>query len=222
MFGGGQVSSYDHVLRFDPATGSVSQAGTLPRATSDAAVATVGGTAYVIGGYDGAIALDTIVAWRPGVQARVVARLPLSLRYAAVAAVAGQLVIAGGTHGEAAGREILRFDPTSGRVTAIGRLPEALTHVPAVALDGSVYVLGGRGSASTSQTSEILAIDPATGDVTPAGRLPVALSDAAAAVLGGRVVLAGGQSASGTESSIYSLAPVARGSASRPDQTGRG
>jgi hypothetical protein len=213
VFGGGQVSSYDHVLRFDPSTGSVAQAGTLPRATSDAAVTSVGGIAYVVGGYDGARALDTIVAWRPGSPARTVARLPLSLRYAAVAAVGGRLVIAGGTHGEVAQREILRFDPTSGRVEAIGRLPGELTHAPAVALDGSAYVLGGRGSAAGSLTPEILAIDPASGRVTRVGRLPAALSDAAAAVIGGRVVLVGGQSVSGTESSIYSLAPVARGSA---------
>ncbi len=214
VFGGGQVSSYDQVLRFDPSNGSVSPAGTLPRATSDAAVASVGGTAYVVGGYDGTEALDTIVAWRPGVSARTAARLPLSLRYASVATVAGQLVIAGGTHGEAAGREILRFDPASDRVTAIGRLPSALTHAPAVALGGSVYVIGGRGSAAGSQTREILAIDPASGGVTRVGRLPVALSDAAAAVIGGRIVLAGGQSATQTESSIFSLAPVARASGS--------
>jgi hypothetical protein len=212
VFGGGQVSSYEHVLRFDPADGSVSRAGTLPRATSDAAVASVGETAYVVGGYDGARALDTIVAWHPGASARTVARLPLSLRYAAVAAVAGQLVIAGGTHGEAAEREILRFDPASGLVTAIGRLPNPLTHAPAVALGGRVYVIGGRGPASGSQTREILAIDPASGAVTRVGRLPEALSDAAAAVLGGRIVLAGGQSPSRTESSIYSLVPFARGS----------
>ena len=205
VFGGGQVSSYDHVLRFDPVTGSVSQAGTLPQPRSDAAVASVGGTAYVVGGYDGVEALDTILAWRPGSPVRTVARLPLSLRYAAVAAIAGQLVIAGGTHGESAQREVLRFNPGSGRVTAIGRLSNALTHASAVALDGRVYVVGGRGSASTSQTREVLAIDPATGEVTNAGRLPVALSDAAAAVIDGRVVLAGGQSLTGTESAIYSL-----------------
>ena len=211
VFGGGQVSSYDHVLRFDPVTGSVAQAGTLPRATSDAAVASLGGTAYVVGGYDGARALDTIVAWRPGAPARTVARLPMSLRYPAVAAVAGSLVIAGGTHGETAQREILSFDAASGRVTSIGRLPSALTHATAVALDGGVYMLGGRGSASDSQTREILRLDPASGQVTRAGRLPVALSDAAAVVLGGRVLLAGGQSVAGTESSIYSLAPLERG-----------
>ncbi len=213
VFGGGQVSSYDHVLRFDPATNAVSQAGALPGPASDVAVAAVGRTAYVVGGYSGARALDTILAWRSGGPARTVAKLPLSLRYAAVAAVGGQLVIAGGSHGEAAEREVLRFDPATGHVVQIGRLPSPLTHAAAVTLQGQVYLLGGRGSASFSQTDAILAIDPATGRVVRVGRLPVALSDMAAAIVGRRVVVAGGEGVSGTQSSIYSLAPVAARSA---------
>jgi Kelch motif len=81
------VSSFDHILRYDPATRQVSVAGTLPSNASDVAAAALGGTAYVVGGYDGAKPLDTILAWSPsGGSARVVARLPQGLRYAAVAA----------------------------------------------------------------------------------------------------------------------------------------
>ena len=53
IFGGGQVSSYDHVLRFDLSAHRVSAVGALPRAASDVAVAALGASAYVIGGYDG-------------------------------------------------------------------------------------------------------------------------------------------------------------------------
>ena len=100
VFGGGQVSSYDHVLRLDPVTDEVSEVGVLPSAASDVAVTAAGGDAYVIGGYDGERALDTILAWRPGQSAKLVARLPLSLRYAAAATIAGQVIIVGGSHGE--------------------------------------------------------------------------------------------------------------------------
>ena len=89
VFGGGQVSSYDHVLRFDPATGTVSQAGVCRSRGLMRRSRASNGTAYVVGGYDGAEALDTILAWRPGSPARTVAHLPVSLRYAAVAATAG-------------------------------------------------------------------------------------------------------------------------------------
>ncbi len=207
VFGGGQVSSYDHVLRFDPA-GGVSAVGALPRPASDVAVAAVDGSAYVIGGYDGEQALDTILAWRPGQPARLVGRLPFSLRYAAVAAIGGQILILGGSHGEAAQTEILRFDPRSGQVRPIGRLPRPVTHAAAVALGSYVYLLGGRGSSPESQTAAILAIDPLDGAVTPAGRLPLALSDAAAGVVGGRVLIAGGQSSGATQSSVFAAEPV--------------
>jgi hypothetical protein len=169
VFGGGQVSSYDHVLRLDPATDSVSEVGVLPSGASDVAVAAAGGDAYVIGGYDGARALDTILGWRPGQSAKLVARLPLSLRYAAAATVGGQVLIVGGSHGESAEDEILRFDPVSRSVTRIGRLPRPLTHASAVAFGSYVYVLGGRGSSPESQTSAILAIDPLNGAVASAG-----------------------------------------------------
>ena len=50
-----------------------------------------------VGGYTGARWLNTIVAWRPGSPARIVATLPETLRYAAVAAVGRAIVIAGGS-----------------------------------------------------------------------------------------------------------------------------
>src|SRR5256885_6280646 len=48
------------------AVGANRIAGRLPRPASDVSAAVVGNTAYVVGGYDGAQPLDTIVAWRPG------------------------------------------------------------------------------------------------------------------------------------------------------------
>ena len=95
VFGGGDLASYPHILRFDPASGAVTSAGELPRPQSDVAVTTIGSTAFIVGGFDGTSPLDTIVAWRPGARPRYVARLPFAVRYAAVAAVGGRLIIAG-------------------------------------------------------------------------------------------------------------------------------
>ena len=97
VFGGGQVSSYDHVLRYDPARGAVTQVGSLPTPASDVAVAALGATAYVVGGFTGVDPLDTIVAWTPSGPERAAAHLPAGLRYAATAVAGGRLVIAGGT-----------------------------------------------------------------------------------------------------------------------------
>jgi N-acetylneuraminic acid mutarotase len=209
VFGGGAVSSYDHILRYDPTSGRVSSAGTLPSDASDVAVATLGKTAYVVGGYDGVRPLDTILAWRPGARPRVVAHLPTGLRYAAVAPAGGRLIIAGGTAGpsEALSDAVYGFDPASGALTRIGHLPVALTHASAAALDGQVLIVGGRRALSGDQTSEILAIDPATGRVRVAGRLPAPLSDAAVAVNGDRVIVAGGEAPTGVQRNVIALIP---------------
>ncbi len=213
VFGGGQVASYDHILSYDPASGSVTVVGSLPVPTSDAAVAVLAGTAYVVGGYDGQQALDTIVAWRPGGPARIVAHLPYGLRYPAVASSGGRLMIAGGSREETATTAILSFDPASGRVRGLGELPDPVTHAVAVALGAYVYVLGGRGAAPGSQTAAIVAVDPDTGRAVRVGLLPAPLSDAAAISLGGTAWLAGGLSASGEPvATVLELTPAETGS----------
>src|SRR5207302_6790814 len=103
--------------------------------------------AYVVGGYTGTRWLDTIVAWHPGATARVVAHLPLPVRYAAVAASGNTLVIAGGSlPNGTASSAVYAFTPADGLVKLIARLPHPLTHAAAAALDGAVYVIGGRGA----------------------------------------------------------------------------
>lgn len=206
VFGGGQFSSYDHILRFDPASGHVSVVGHLPQPASDVAVATLGGAAYIVGGYNGQRALDTILAWRPGENPTLVGRLPSGLRYAALAPAGSKLIIAGGSTEAGTSRAILEFDPATGRVSQIGSLPHPLTHASAASLGGAVYVIGGRGSELGSQTAAILAIDPGSGRVHNAGALVLPLSDAAVATVGEHIILAGGQSTAGTQSSIFELA----------------
>jgi hypothetical protein len=209
VFGGGQESSYNHILRFDPATASVTQAGELPQATSDAAVVEVGETAYVIGGYNGQQALDTIVAWRPGGSAEVLAHLPSGLRYAAAAAASGGIVIAGGTPGEGANSAILRFDPATRALQSIGQMPAPVEHAAAFALGRYVYVVGGRGAAQGSQTADLLAIDSTSGRAVRVAQLPQPLSDAAVTESGGHIWVAGGSSTSGPVASILELDPLA-------------
>ncbi|MGI8557394.1 MAG: kelch repeat-containing protein [Solirubrobacteraceae bacterium] len=210
VFGGGDLASYDHILKWDPATGKVSAAGRLPRAASDDAVATIAGTAYIVGGYDGHVASADIISFQPGRAARVVGRLPSPTRYAAVAAVGGKLVIAGGTTGVAASDAVYVFDPATGKTRKIGRLPAPRTHAAAATLGGLAYVIGGRGAATGSATSSLVSIDPSTGAVHNAGRLPRPLSDLAALTVGSKILLAGGHDTSGTRAETGSLSLVAK------------
>jgi N-acetylneuraminic acid mutarotase len=209
VFGGGSLSELDHILSFDPATGAVRQVGRLPQSQSDVAVAALGQTAYIVGGYNGVDWLNTILAWRPGSAVRVVGHLPVGLRYSAVAVADGRLVVIGGSTPTRASRAIYSFDPATGTVRQIGRLPRPITHASAATLGSTVYLIGGRGDLDNAQTAAVWAIDPHTGRVRPAGRLPTPLSDSGVRSVGGRIIVVGGLERSGaTASTVAELVPA--------------
>jgi YVTN family beta-propeller protein len=213
LFGGGNaVGQLDEIVRFAPGgSAAPTVVGHLPTASSDAAAAVVAGTAYIVGGYDGHAWLNTIVAWTLGHKARVVARLPVAIRYAAVAVARGRVVIAGGTlTSGAASRAVYSFTPASQQVRKLHDLPRATTHAAAGALRGQVLVIGGRGTDLHSFSDRIYAVDPIQGRVMKVGRLPAALSDATGITMPGAVLLAGGKGASGTIAGLFELRTVRR------------
>ncbi len=198
VFGGGSFSELDHIISFDPGSGTVSTVGALPHAQSDVAVARIGSTAYIVGGYNGVDWFNTILAWRPGTAVRVAGRLPTGLRYSAVSAVGDRLLVIGGSTPSGASNAIYSFDPATGSVRRIGSLPHPVTHGGAATLGSTVYFVGGRGELDNQQTASIWAINPQTGAVRAAGRLPQRLSDSGVLTVGGAIVVAGGLTSSGS------------------------
>ena len=206
LFGGGDgVAQHAEIQRVAP--GRPVTVAQLPAPSSDQSGTELAGSAYVVGGFTGARWLDTIVAWKPGGPARVVAHLPTPLRYAAVGAADGRVVIAGGsTPAGTASSAVLVFDPKTGEVARLGTLPAPTTHAAAAALNGRVYVIGGRGTNLGTATDRIVSVDPRSRRVSPAGRLPAALSDLSAAPVGRGILVAGGQGAQ-TVASMTILTP---------------
>ena len=204
VFGGGDAThQLDEIVKV-----GVGVIGRLPQPASDVGAAALEGTAYIVGGFTGTQWLNTILAWRPGEQPHVAARLPVALRYAAVTAADGRLVIAGGSiPSGTATRQVLTFDPTTRRVRRIAALPARTTHAAAAALGGTVYVIGGRGPAVDTPTARISAIDPLTGRIRAAGRLGMARSDLAAVTVGTRILLVGGRGSAGTTAVVAELVP---------------
>jgi YVTN family beta-propeller protein len=211
LFGGGtnESTQSDAIVRVD-GSGRSAVVGRLPAPSSDQAAAAVGGTAYVVGGYTGARWLDTVVAWRPGTAAHVVARLPSALRYAAVTSAGGRVVVAGGSLPTGtASRTILQYTPGSGGVQHIGRLPFATTHAAAAAVGEVVYVIGGRGASVGTPTPRIVAVDTRTRHVRAVGNLRAPRSDlAATTVHGSMILLAGGRGPGGTTAGLSELVAV--------------
>jgi DNA-binding beta-propeller fold protein YncE len=199
LFGGGTNAGTqsDTIVRLPAGGGVASDVGRLPAPSSDQSAAAIGDTAYVVGGYTGSRWLNTIVAWKPGTAARVVARLPFALRYAAVTTVGGTLVIAGGSRENGtASRTVLAYTPRSG-VRVIGRLRVATTHAAAATLGHLAYVIGGRGAATGSVVGSITSVNPQTHAIHAAGALAVPRSDLAAVTLGARILLLGGRDSGG-------------------------
>jgi DNA-binding beta-propeller fold protein YncE len=211
--GGDGLRELNQILRVDPATGATARAGTLPAPSSDHAAAVLGGEAYVVGGYTGTSWLNTIVRWRPGQRARVVARLPTPLRYAAVTAAGGKIVIAGGSlPNGTASRAVYAFDPGTRAVRRLGNLPSPTTHAGAAALGDRALVIGGRSAAPKTPTGRIVAVNLGNGRIGIVGRLPQPLSDAAVATLGRAIVVAGGRN----RTTVASLTSLAANTAARP------
>ncbi len=205
MFGGGQSNSSNAIVRIDPRTGVSRRTGRLPQPQSDLVAARIGDTAYLVGGFTGTPSLDTVLAFRPGEAPRLVARLPVGLRYASAMSVGGRLIIAGGSTPRGSSRAVYRFDPAHSRLIRLSTLPAPVTHAAGVEFAGYAYLVGGRRTETGGPIRQIFAIDPNNGRVTEAGRLPVGLSDIAAASAPDHVLLAGGHARRGAQAAVTQL-----------------
>jgi outer membrane protein assembly factor BamB len=161
VFGGGSPTTVATVQAFSgsPVSGaaagsngpSVHAIGSLPEPRSDAAVATIGTTAYLVGGYDGSRPDPSVLATTDGGSFRTVATLPVPVRYPAVAAVKGKIFVFGGQaiSGPDAGSPIDTIqviDPAHHHAAVLGHLPETLSGAAAVTVDGHIFVMGGESS----------------------------------------------------------------------------
>jgi len=158
---------------------------------------TVGGRAYVLGGYDGNEPIDSVLQTADGRSFTQVATLPAPARYMAVAALGARIYAFGGeTASGGASGAIQEVDPRAGTARVVGRLPQALSHAGAVVLGGRVYIFGGDVGGAPSDA--IWRFDPGSGTVAPAGRLPVAVAGGATATVGSTAYLIGGAGAGET------------------------
>jgi hypothetical protein len=216
VFGGGSVSTVPLVQAWTKA--SASEVARLPEGRSDLSAATLDGTTYIVGGYDGSAMTPAVLATRDGVSFRPVAQLAIPVRYAAVAGVGSTLWVVGGvtsTHegGTTDTAAVQKVDLVSGRVTVTSRLPDSVGHAAAIVLDDEIFVLGGR--SGNVPSAAIFRLNQASGSLTPAGRLPAPISDAGAVVVGGVGYLVGGElTGSATpQNSVVALRPsLPRGS----------
>ncbi len=182
---------------------SVQRIGRLPAPLQDPAVASVGRSAYALGGLDAAdSSVSTVLEVLAG-RVRSIGQLSLPTHDAAAAALGGNVYLFGGGH-LTSYRTIEKIDPATGSVTTVAQLPEPLSDVSAAVIGTTAYIVGGYTGASFSD--QILSFSK--GVVRVAGHLPIGLRYTAVAAADGSLVIAGGLSVSGPTRAIYRFTPA--------------
>ena len=208
VLGGGNTVPISTTQRIGPG-GSPLTSGSLPQARADSAAVTIGGTAFVVGGYDGPTLDPEVLATTDGLHFDNVAALAVPVRYPAVAALNGKIYVFGGQRSNGRPVGVVQVvDPVSRRVAIIGQLPSPLTGAVAMDLGGTLYVVGGEsgvGTASLRPVTSILAFDAVHRRFLRAGSLRLAVSNAAAAVLGARGWVVGGEVAGGAPTATVQM-----------------
>jgi hypothetical protein len=220
LFGGGDTTPFATVESVTVSgTGASGTGGTvtgqLPQARADDEAVSLGGTAYVVGGYDGTTGDGDVLATRDGATFSTVATLPANVRYPAVAALDGMIFVfggesaPGGTTSQFAtptglttpppGQQVAivqEIDPRAHTARVVGYLPHAVQGAAAFDLGGHLFLAGGDsnppGSTPASGTS-IWSFDPSTDAFHVAGHLAEPVAYAAVAVEGNSAWLLGGE-----------------------------
>jgi hypothetical protein len=190
VFGGGSPDTVATIQSYPSAPTGPGGAGVvvshLPQPRSDLTVATVtqvangrsSTTSYVVGGYDGATYLPSVLATDDGTHFTSVANLPVPVRYPAVVSDAGKIYAFGGQIRSpgttvVATNDIQMIDPATHKAVVVGHLPGPLYGASAFLLAGTLYVAGGQVPGGPTLT-QIDAYVPSTGRVLNAGLLPQA------------------------------------------------
>jgi outer membrane protein assembly factor BamB len=204
VFGGGAQSVGDAV-QVVTSNGTATVVAHLPQPRADLAATTVGGTAYLVGGYDGVTPSRDVLATTDGVTFRVVAELSRGVRYPAVTALGSVIYVFGGEWAGVPSTAIQAIDTRTGRVSIIGNLPSARTQASAFTLAGTAYLAGGLVNGAPSL--DVLRFDPQTDRFNRVELLPSPVANAAVATFGNTAYLAGGESG-GPLSSVFQLRVV--------------
>ena len=191
VFGGGvQASSPD--VQEATAPGQVT--GQLPQPRSDLSAVTLGATAYLAGGYDGASYNPQVLATTDGRHFRVAARLPVPVRYAAVAGAGTRLWVFGGETPAGLTNLIQQVNLATGHAAVVGHLPVRLAGAAGFSLSGQIFIAGGQTTRSGTQriSETVYSYTPGGHGVSPAGTLPVPAAYASVTVQHKTAYLIGG------------------------------
>jgi hypothetical protein len=116
--------------------------------------------------------------------------LPAAVEREVAVADGSRILVAGGLDANGDSTDgVFALDPATGKVSALGTLPEPFHDAAAAWLRGRLFVFGGGASAISDA---VQAFDPATGRGAVVGHLPLALADLSGAEVNGTAYVVGG------------------------------
>ena len=192
VFGGG-AQTVDDAVQSLPLAGPATTTGHLPQPRADLAAVEIGTTVYLVGGYDGNTATRAVLATTDGVTFRVVAQLPIGVRYPAVGAIGNMIYVFGGESARTPSAAVQTIDVRTGSARVVGQLPGPRTQAAAFSIAGTLYLAGGLTPRGPS--SDMLRFDANRASFAAAGSLPAPVADAAVTVIANRAYLVGGEAA---------------------------
>ena len=110
-----------------------------------------------------------------------------------MAELEGRIYVIGGFDGAGAVvRTVESYDPSRDQWFSAAPLPQALHHVPAAAVGGRLYAIGGLRTQAFTAVDSLYEYNPRADAWQPRASLPAPRGAAAAAVIDGRIYVAGG------------------------------
>lgn len=195
------------VTAYDPTSDTWRRVADLPFPLHHANVAAAGGKLVVAGSLTGGgFTADGRVLrydpdadeWSEGLP------LPASTERggSAVAVIDDHVYVIGGLRGSAV-TDVSRYDVSADAWESLPPLPEPRDHVVAGALDGRVYVAGGRQRSIGSHRPSLFVFDPADNSWSDGAPMPTSRAGAAAAVLDGKLYVFGGEGNPDEDSGVF-------------------
>ena len=191
---------------YDPASDSWRGGPDLPLPLHHANVAVTGGKLYVVGFLVGAfIASGRSFVHDPASGGwRELASMPDGTQRggASVAVLGGEIFIAGGFRNGAVA-DFSAYDPVSDSWRTLPQLPRRADHVVAGAIDGLLYVAGGRSGGIDGHSASLLVFDQQRMTWMSGASMPTSRGGAASAVVDGLLYVFGGEGNAAEPSGVF-------------------
>ena len=208
VIGGYDVATIvDRVDAYDPGTDTWRDATPLPSPRHHVNAAVVGGKIYVLGGLvsNGFNAIGDTLAYDPSTEVwEPLASMPAGTeRGGATTGVIGTKIYVAGGYRNGSVAEVSAYETTTDMWEPIASLPAPRDHLVGGAIDGVLYVIGGRVGSIEGVQGSVDIYDPAVGTWTSGAPMLTARAGCAAAVLGPRIIVFGGEGNTDAPSGVF-------------------